>query len=117
MKERILIACSNDECRNKIIKIVAGKTVMLHSVWEDADLLLEILEKDYDIIVYDLDISDLNGLKMVKIIRKIRPKVAMVVVSSDESQELGGKVLQEGVVYYGVKPVNPEAIQGALFSA
>ena len=110
MENKILIACSDDACRNKILKLVTGKGLYIHSVWEDADLLLEILDRGYDIIIYDLDLSQFNGLKMVKIIRKIRPKVSLIVITKDPSKELGGKVLQEGVAYYTVKPINPEVV-------
>jgi DNA-binding NtrC family response regulator len=83
----------------------------------EGDLLLEVLENDYNLIIFDLEISKLNGLKTVKILRKIRPKVSLVVISGDPSKELGGKILQEGVAYYAIKPINPEAISGTIFKA
>lgn len=117
MEGRILIACQDDVCRNKLLKVLAGRGLTIHSVWEDADLLLEVLDRDYHVIIYDLEVPNLNGIKMVRILRKIRPKVALVVISSDPSKQLGGKILHEGVAYYAVKPVNPEAISKAVSSA
>ncbi len=114
MEGKILIACLDDDCKKQILDLLKNRDLTVHSVWEDADLLLEVLEKDYDVIIFDLGISKLDGLKMVKILRKIRPKVALVVISSDPSKELGGKILQEGVAYYGVKPINPEVIGEAI---
>lgn len=114
---KILIACRDDECRNQILNLLRSTDLTVHSVWEEADVLLEVLESDYDLIIYDLEISKLNGLKMVKILRKIRPKVSLVVISSDPCKELGGKILQEGVAHYEVKPINPEAINEAVLAA
>lgn len=117
MDGKIVIACVDDECRTHLLAALKPHGLSFHSVSEDADLLLEVLEKDFDIIIYDLEIANLDGVKMVKILRKIRPKVALVVISNDPSTELGGKILQEGVAYYAVKPINPEAVKGAVLSA
>ncbi|MFQ5771343.1 MAG: response regulator [bacterium] len=116
MQGKILIACC-DECRNNLLKLLTCRNLTINSIWEDADLLLEVLERDYGVIIYDLEISKLDGLKMVKILRKIRPKVSLVIISNDPSKELGGKILQEGVAYYAVKPMNPEAIIETVFNS
>lgn len=116
MQEKILIACQDDACRNQLLELLSKTSLSIHSVWEDTDLLLELLERDYRVIIYDLEFSTFNGLKMVKIIRKIRPKIALIVISKNSDKELGGKILQEGVVYYGVKPINPNAVKEAISS-
>lgn len=113
---KILIACGDEVCRSKLLNVISGKGLYLNSVWEDADLLLEVLDRDYDVIVYDLDISDFNGLKMVRIIRKIRRKVSLMVISKNPSNELGGKVLQEGIAFHAVKPIDPAEVEKALFT-
>lgn len=117
MKGKILVACGDDECRNELLNSFRGSGLRFHSIWEDADLILEVLESDYDLIIYDLEISNLDGLKMVKILRKIRPKVSLIVFSKDPSTELGGKILQEGVSYYAVKPIDTNVIKKAIFAA
>ncbi|MFQ5602447.1 MAG: response regulator [bacterium] len=113
---KILIACGDEVCRSKLLNVISGKGLYLNSVWEDADLLLEVLDRDYDVIVYDLDISDFNGLKMVRIIRKIRRKVSLMVISKNPSNELGGKVLQEGIAFHAVKPIDLAEVEEALFT-
>lgn len=116
MEGNILIACRDNECRDNILKLLAGRGLTVYSVGEHLDLLLEVLERDYDLIIYDLEISNLIGLKMVKILRKIRPKVSLVVISNDPVKELGGKILQEGVAYYAVKPINFDAFKEAVLA-
>lgn len=88
----------------------------MQTVRRDIDLLTKIIEEDYDIIFYDLEISNTDGVKIVKILRRIRPKNPLVVISNDSSIELGGKILQENVAYYALKPINPDAIGQALFA-
>ena len=111
MDGKILISCRDEECRNLLLNLFSGKELQLSTVVDDADFLLEVLERDYQVIIYDLDDSTINGLKMVRILRKIRPKVSLVVISNNASKKLGGKILQEGVAYYAVKPIITDAIE------
>ncbi|MFQ5824788.1 MAG: response regulator [bacterium] len=117
MEGKILIACVDDDCRDNLLKLLTDRGLTLRTIRKDVDLLLEVLERDYDVIIYDLEISRFNGLKMVKILRKIRPKVSLVVISNNPSKEMGGRILQEGVAYYAVKPINHEAIKEAVLAA
>ncbi|NIR48611.1 response regulator [candidate division KSB1 bacterium] len=116
MQRRILVACRDDKCRENLLKLFSSKGLMVHSVWQDADLLMEVLERDYDVVFYDLEISNLNGdaFKMIKILRRIRPKLSLIVISNDSSKEVGGKILQEGITYYALKPINLHAMTEAL---
>ncbi len=115
MERKILLASRHEELRAALRRDLRPgfKIKWIHA---HADLLLEILEHDYDAIIYDLEISNGNGEKIVKIIKKIRPKVKLIVLSDDPSTELGGRILQQGVAYYGVKPVSTESIKQVLLS-
>ncbi len=116
VKGNILIACRDNECRIHLLRMLSKPTVTVDSVTEDEDVLLQMLEKDYDALIVDLDMLSFDGLKMVKILRRMRPKVPLVVISNDPSKELGGKILQEGVIYYAVKPVHLEAVKQAVLN-
>lgn len=117
MEGKILIACRDKQCGIKLLQLFANRNLTIDSVWEDDDLLLQVLQTDYDVLIYDLEISKADGLKMVRILRKIRPKVPLVVIANDLSRELGGKTLHENVAYCAVKPIYPAAIEKVVFSA
>jgi len=117
VKGNILIASRDEACRVELLEWLSHEDVTIHSVCEEADLLLEVLERDYDVIIYDLQGAKLDGLKMVRILRKMRPKVALIAFSDDPSTDLGGRVWHEGVVYYAVKPLNLDAIKMAVMGA
>ncbi len=105
----ILISSSDLSLRQEIVELFAHSGITARTVGCDMDLLLEILKTDYPLAIYDLGISHVNGLKTVQIIRRIRPKLSLVVLSIDPSRKLGGQLLQEGVAYYDFKPINPAA--------
>lgn len=114
---KVLIACRDDEFCKKVHEELKQEGLTICSVYQEGDLLLEVLEQDFNVIIYDLDLSQLNGLKMVKILRRIRPKVTLIVIGSNPSTDLGARILEEGVGYYGVKPVSFQAIKEAVVRA
>ncbi|MFQ5705977.1 MAG: response regulator [bacterium] len=116
MEARVLLVCNDENCRKGLMHLFKGSGLSIHGVLGDADLLLEILDREYDLVIYDLESSNKDGLKLIKIMRRIRPKVPLLVISSDPSKKLGGKVLQEGVTYYSVKPIEPAGFKEAVLT-
>lgn len=114
MNEDILIASQDKACSVPLLEGFSKQGYAAVNLTNDADLLLELLENDCRVVIYDLEICPYDGLKMVKILKKCRPKVSLVVLSRDASRELGGSVWQEGVAYYAVKPVNYAAIENTV---
>lgn len=117
MKGKVLISCRDQTCLEYLTSVLSGVDVAHKILIDDRDFLLEILEHDYPVVIYDLKRDCLNNVKMVRIIKKIRPKISLIVISDDASEVLGGKVLQEGVAYYGVKPINAEMLVSTVSKA
>lgn len=80
----------------------------------EADFLLSILDNDFDVVFFDLELPDAHGLKTIKIVRRIRPKLPIIVLTQKSDPELGGQVMQEGVAYFGDKLINQDAIRTTL---
>jgi DNA-binding response OmpR family regulator len=117
VKSKVLVACRDELCLERLKELLSFEQLTFITIDEDTDLLLEILDRDYALIIYGLEKSDPQGLKMIRILRKMRPKVPLIVISDDPCEELGGKVLHEGVIHYAVRPFNPAAIKNAITTA
>lgn len=114
MQKKILIACTDADSASQLCRTFTRNGHATHIVRDDADMLLEILENDYLAAIYDLEIPAGGGLKMVRILRTIRPKLALIAISEEASTEFGGRVMQEGVSYFAVKPLNFAAIENTV---
>ncbi len=115
MEGNILLSCRDDICCEQILEQMSETGITPAIVNDELDLLLEVLEQDFQVVIYDFEVLNDIGLKTVKILRRIRPKISVVVLSSEPSKKLGGQLLQEGVVYYAVKPLNFAALNDVLF--
>ncbi len=111
----ILIASRDKACYGPLLNVFSKRGFATVILANDVDLLLALLEHDYRVVIYDLETCPHDGLKMVRILKKCRPKISLIVISRDASRELGGNVWQEGVAYYAVKPVDYAAIENTVF--
>jgi len=59
----------------------------------------------FDLLLVDYHMPDINGLKLVKEIRKIDKKIPILVLTVDESMDLAEKFLNAGADDFANKPI------------
>lgn len=65
-----------------------------------------IRETDFDVVLTDLNLPDINGIEMVRRSREIRPHTEVIVVTGDDSTERAVEAIRERAFDYIVKPVD-----------
>ncbi len=73
-------------------------------------VLLEMLARNVQLIILDLDLDGMSGLEIIPIIKELRPRLPLVVLSDDDSFETGKEVAKFGVWYFLMKPVDPVVV-------
>jgi two-component system cell cycle sensor histidine kinase/response regulator CckA len=96
---------------------MAGYEVELLTEEKAANAVLRLLDRRVDVIVVDSDIEDLSGLAMVRIAKRLKPRVPVIVLTSDAPIETGQQILAEGIHYYLFKPCEPGRLKEVLLSA
>lgn len=61
---------------------------------------------DFDVVLTDLNMPDINGIEMVRQSRGLRPHTEIIVVTGDDSTERAVEAIQERAFDYIVKPVD-----------
>jgi len=69
-------------------------------------VVLEMLARSVQLIILDLDLDGMSGLEVIPIIKELRPRLPLVVLSEDNSFETGKEVAKFGVWYFMTKPVD-----------
>lgn len=112
MKDRriILIATSEPITGQEILGRLSSQGYRAVVVERGSDALLAVAEENVSLIILDLSIQEPPGAKTVEILRKMRPRLPIIVLSGDHSVETGRQVLQQGVFYYFLKPLNHEEL-------
>ena len=86
-------------------------------VEDTGDVVLSMLEGDVDLAILDLDMKGELGLKTIDIIKKSRAGIPLVVISGDPSITTGRRVMEKGVFYYLLKPLNKREVKEVIKSA
>jgi DNA-binding NtrC family response regulator len=82
-----------------------------------ANFLLGLQENDYQIAIFDCIHMDSENLKWIKVVRKVRPKIPLIILSDEVDQKTGGKVYEEGIFYRCVRPVDKNMLRDILDAA
>ena len=72
---------------------------------------LEIVaEKDIDVVILDIMMSDLSGMDTLKAIKKIKPSAVVIMLTGIDNVELAIEAIENGAYDHLVKPVNIEEL-------
>ena len=113
----ILFAGSDEGMKGQVAEVLDGiATYSLTWVGESGDLLLKILDKDIDLAIIDENLAGLAGSKLIKIIKKSRPRIPLIIISTGNSKEELARVLEQGVHYFILKPINGQELKEAVAS-
>ena len=114
----ILSAISDEGVKGQVLEALNSiETYLLTWVGNSADLLLNILDKDIDLAIIDENLAGIVGSKLIKIIKKSRPRIPLIIISSGNSKEEFARVLEQGIFYFIMKPINGEELRRAVESA
>ena len=78
---------------------------------EFTNFIFELQHDILDLIIFDSTNQFPDCLKLVKIIRKIKPKTPLIVISDDIENIEGGKIYEEGIFHLAQKPINKNIIK------
>ena len=68
---------------------------------------LELIKNDeFDVILTDLRLPDINGMELIGQSRKLAPETEIIVVTGNDSAEKAIEATREGAFGYIVKPVD-----------
>ena len=107
---KVLIAASEPPTRKEVLDRLSLHDYRAIAVERGSDALLAVAEENIGLVILDISIQEPSGAKTVEIIRKMRPRLPVIVLSSDHSVEAGRQILQHGVFYYLLRPLDLEEL-------
>jgi len=114
----ILIVSSDPEAREAVHRCLSRYTsCSVKETAQSGEALLWILEKEVDLAILDLQMEGIEGLTTLQIFKRSRPRIPVIVVSDSSSVEIGSRVMQQGVFYYLLKPINDRELSEVIGSA
>ena len=117
----IIVASSDGALRQSLADLLESPSNHVQTTSKSSELIQWVLDGNFDAVVVDDDLAGMGGVEALPILKQIRPKLPIIVLSFEVSQEVSRRIAEIGVLYHFVKPVNPSdmlqvvrAIGGAM---
>lgn len=82
-----------------------------------AEFLLHLQENDYRVSIFDYGGVDSDSLTWVRLIRRLRPKLPLILVGDHLDKSVGAQMYQEGIFYLGLRPLDAKVLVDVLQAA
>ena len=111
MERTHVIILNNDEDISQQCNELANKMNMdVVNKSDIASFLLALQENYYKAAIMFCDNTDLELLKWIKVIHKVRPKVPLILFSKKINKKYAGRIYEEGIFYLGIRPAHKKIL-------
>ena len=111
MRFRGLILSSDEKTISQCFEICSEIGIALVKKKEFAGFILDLQENDYDMIICDCTDGFTVCRNWVKIIKRINPKVPLIILNDKTNPQEGGILYQEGIFNLTEKPIDNTIIK------
>ena len=114
---KLLYVEDNDALRKNAAKLL--RKIFTHvDLAEDGEVGLELFKKNhYHLVLTDIKMPKMDGMTLIKHIKKIRPDTKNIVMSAFDDKELLLQGIEFGVFRFLKKPVNVTELSDVLHAA
>ena len=101
---RVLIVDDEDDFRETIVKRLNARKILAEGAASGVKALQVLENKDFDVIVLDVKMPDMDGIETLRHIKKLKPEIEVIMLTGHASVEFGLKGMQLGAFDYVMKP-------------
>ena len=106
----ILIADSDFISAKNLEKELLKEGFRVFIVDSSREIISQIRKHKIDFAIIDVDLKDIEGYKIVPLIKDISKNIKVIITTSKSSTELEGKCRETGIIYYAIKPLDYKQI-------
>jgi DNA-binding NtrC family response regulator len=119
MSDRLRILLIDDEeiVNKRLRPALEREGYEVESFMVGKDALASISAKDFDIVVTDMRIDEVNGLQVLEAARKKSPRTQVVLITGYATMELAREALSKGAFEVIAKPFKPQDLRDAVTRA
>jgi len=115
MSTKTVLVVDDDRISREQLEKELKRNFFRTFVAPDGRTALQIVaEQPIDILVVDVNLPDMNGIKVLELTKARRPGCEAVVITGYGNQEIAIEALRTGAIDYIEKPVDPEELRAAL---
>ncbi|MDD3313100.1 response regulator [Pseudodesulfovibrio sp.] len=110
MTEKVLLIDDEEEFLSTLSERMELRGMNVNTA-STADSAVQALDGgDFDAIVLDLQMPDMNGIEMLKVIRKTHPDMQVILLTGQATLEAGIEAMKLGAMDFMEKPADINAL-------
>lgn len=109
-KKIILIVDDVETVRKRIISLLKERGYLVCEVANGKDVLEEVKRKQYDVILLDYELPDMDGLQVFLEAKKINPDIVAILMLDEPLEYLINDALKSGFYGWIEKPINQDEL-------
>lgn len=117
MGKRVLVVDDEKSIRITLKEFIHEWGYEVYTVADAEEALKTLRKYDFDVIIIDIILPKIDGIKLFEEIRKISPDVQVVIMTGEPTVETAVSSIRGGVFDYVLKPVSKSSIKKIIESA
>lgn len=116
-KARVMIVDDEERFRNTLKKLLIADGLDAHAVGSGKEAIEELKQKEYDVILLDVKMPEMNGIEALAELKKINRGVEVIMLTGHASVDVAVEIMRLGGYEYLLKPCPLEEIMEKIESA
>lgn len=107
---RLLLVDDEEGFVNVFANRLAKRNMVVTKAYSGSEGIQALRRQDFDVAVLDLKMEDMDGIEVLKIFKKMDPKLVVIMLTGHGSAESAREGLEQGAFDYLTKPCELEEL-------
>ena len=116
-RPKVLIVDDEERFRTTLHKLLATRQIEAAHVGSAKEAFSEIAKNEYDVILLDLKMPEMNGIEALGKIKKENPQIEVIILTGHASVDAAVEIMKLGGYEYLLKPCAIDELVGKIESA
>ncbi|HWR84213.1 MAG TPA: sigma-54 dependent transcriptional regulator [Candidatus Deferrimicrobium sp.] len=114
MKYSVLVVDDDKLVSEVLVETITRAGYQCSAVFSGEEALARFRERSFDIVLTDLKMQEMDGLSLLKNLRKVAPESVVVMITAYGTIETAVKAIKYGAYDFLLKPILPETVEHIL---
>jgi DNA-binding NtrC family response regulator len=114
---RLLLVDDEKDFVNILTKRIERRNIDVTKAFSGAEAIQALRGQEFDVAVLDLKMEDMDGIEVLKILKIMDPRLAVIMLTGHGSAEASEQGIKLGAFDYLTKPCELEALLGKIMEA
>lgn len=110
-RKTVLVADPDANIRNLLLKELTLEGIKIETVSSGVELLQKFYRVDADTLIVEAELPDIETGTIIDTVKRSLPKLPIIVIAANRSEEFEKVIRERGIFYYATKPFSIELLK------